>query len=180
MFYYFYTKVKCRIAEEKLPLGPWLGRNIAHLKLSVNWASLVVFTFWITKQLFVIRLIRGWFKNAIDSCSKTIQKKKCFKTFVCFFNFQIYSDEVVYIRRLTGSEKPPDEDPSDPDFNEFVEKSTPAKRIKLGSDFVRRSNRRQKVRGEKEFQVNSSMILRDLKVKVCFSKDHFCFHFTFF
>jgi hypothetical protein len=34
------------------------------------------------------------------------------------------------------------------------------------SDLVRRSNRRQKVRGEKEIVVNSGMLLRDLKVKV--------------
>ena len=34
------------------------------------------------------------------------------------------------------------------------------------ADFVRRSNRKQKVRGEKEFLVSSDMLLRDLKVKV--------------
>ena len=30
------------------------------------------------------------------------------------FFFQLYKDAVVYIRRLTGSEKPPEEDPADP------------------------------------------------------------------
>ena len=34
------------------------------------------------------------------------------------------------------------------------------------NDQIRRSNRRQKVRGEKEFIVDSNMLLRDLKVKV--------------
>ena len=42
-----------------------------------------------------------------------------------------------------------------------------AKRLKLlGGDFVRRSSRRVKVRGEREFIVNSDMLLRDFKVKV--------------
>ena len=36
----------------------------------------------------------------------------------------------------------------------------------MESDFVRRSSRRQKVRGEREFIVNSDMMLRDFKVKV--------------
>ena len=41
------------------------------------------------------------------------------------------------------------------------------KRLKLMSgDFVRRSSRRVKVRGEREFVVNSDMMLRDFKVKV--------------
>ena len=41
------------------------------------------------------------------------------------------------------------------------------KRLKLmGGDFVRRSSRRVKVRGEREFIVNSDMLLRDFKVKV--------------
>lgn len=34
------------------------------------------------------------------------------------------------------------------------------------TDYLRRSNRRQKVRGEKEYLVNSTMLLRDFKVKV--------------
>ena len=41
------------------------------------------------------------------------------------------------------------------------------KRLKLmGGDYVRRSSRRVKVRGEREFIVNSDMMLRDFKVKV--------------
>jgi hypothetical protein len=32
----------------------------------------------------------------------------------------VYTDAVVYIRRLTGAEKPPDEDPADPDFVDLV------------------------------------------------------------
>ena len=39
----------------------------------------------------------------------------------------------------------------------------------LSSDFVRRSSRRVKVRGEREFVVNSDMKLRDFKVKVFLS-----------
>ena len=34
------------------------------------------------------------------------------------------------------------------------------------NDQLRRSNRRQKARGEKEYLVDSTMLLRDLKVKV--------------
>ena len=41
------------------------------------------------------------------------------------------------------------------------------KRLKLmEGDYVRRSSRRVKVRGEREFIVNSDMMLRDFKVKV--------------
>jgi len=36
----------------------------------------------------------------------------------------------------------------------------------IPSELIRRSNRRQKVRGEKEFFVNSDMLLRDFKVKI--------------
>ena len=36
----------------------------------------------------------------------------------------------------------------------------------MGGDYVRRSSRRVKVRGEREFIVNSDMMLRDFKVKV--------------
>ena len=36
----------------------------------------------------------------------------------------------------------------------------------IPSELKRRSNRRQKVRGEKEFFVSSDMLLRDFKVKV--------------
>ena len=39
-------------------------------------------------------------------------------------------------------------------------------KLLMESDFVRRSSRRQKVRGEREFIVNSDMMLRDFKVKV--------------
>ena len=39
-------------------------------------------------------------------------------------------------------------------------------KMQMESDFVRRSSRRQKVRGEREFIVNSDMMLRDFKVKV--------------
>ena len=39
-------------------------------------------------------------------------------------------------------------------------------KMQIESDFVRRSSRRQKVRGEREFIVNSDMMLRDFKVKV--------------
>ena len=44
---------------------------------------------------------------------------------------------------------------------------TGGKRMKLiGGEVVRRSNRRVKVRGEREFMVHSDMLLRDFKVKV--------------
>lgn len=92
-----------------------------------------------------------------------------------------YRNVTVYVRRLTGGEQPtPTKDLSDPDFdlvNGTNGSSTP-KRFKLNnghcmispscstSDFLRRSNRRQKVRGEREFTVSSDMLLRDLKVKV--------------
>ena len=39
----------------------------------------------------------------------------------------------------------------------------------IPSELKRRSNRRQKVRGEKEFFVSSDMLLRDFKVKVSHS-----------
>ena len=39
----------------------------------------------------------------------------------------------------------------------------------LANDIVRRSSRRVKVRGEREFMVDSDMMLRDFKVKVVWS-----------
>lgn len=80
----------------------------------------------------------------------------------------VYQNSIVYIRKLTGSEKPPEEDPTDPDFTEGNPISGNApKRLKLGNNCgVRRSNRRQKVRGEKEISVSSDMLLKDLKVKI--------------
>ena len=38
--------------------------------------------------------------------------------------------------------------------------------VAVPNGLIRRSNRRQKVRGEKEIIVSSDMLLRDLKVKV--------------
>ena len=87
---------------------------------------------------------------------------------------QLFRNVTVYIRRLTSGERPPEQDPTDPDFDGYV---NGIKRFKTGnghfipnsspcSDFVRRSNRRQKVRGERELTVSSDMLLRDLKVKV--------------
>ncbi len=89
-----------------------------------------------------------------------------------------YRNVTIYVRRLTSAEK----DPSDPDFHYVNGVSSPgSKRFKMNngghcimpmtanghcSDFVRRSNRRQKVRGEREFIVSSDMKLKDLKVKV--------------
>ena len=91
-----------------------------------------------------------------------------------------YKNVTVYIRRLTSGERPPEQDPCDPDF-EYVNgiSSSAGKRFKTNnghfistgspcSDFVRRSNRRQKVRGERELTISSDMLLRDLKVKVFF------------
>ena len=51
------------------------------------------------------------------------------------------------------------------------------KRLKLmGGDYIRRSSRRVKVRGEREFIVNSDMMLRDFKVKVKRYKPFQCFN----
>jgi hypothetical protein len=92
----------------------------------------------------------------------------------------VYRNVTVYVRRLTGAEIPPEKDPSDPDFD-CMNGSTKRFRMSNGSsisspnngnncssasDFVRRSNRRQKVRGEREFTVSSDMLLRDFKIKV--------------
>ena len=90
----------------------------------------------------------------------------------------VYKNVTVYIRRLTSGEKLPEKDPTDPDFDCVNGVSPASKRFRMSnghcvpingspcSDFVRRSNRRQKVRGEREFTVSSDMLLRDLKVKV--------------
>ena len=101
-----------------------------------------------------------------------------------------YCNEPVYVRRLMGSELPPDV-ADDPDFessSSFVEangngepqikRQKPnassggggggggGKAATIPSELIRRSNRRQKVRGEREFFVNSDMLLRDFKVQV--------------
>ena len=58
---------------------------------------------------------------------------------------------------------------SDENVDEIqVQSSYPSKKIaaSFSNDLIRRSNRRQKVRGEKEYFVDSSMLLRDLKVKI--------------
>ena len=88
----------------------------------------------------------------------------------------VYRNVTVYVRRLTGSEKFPEKDNSDPDYDCIRMNNGAGKRMKMSnghcvtngtcSDFVRRSNRRQKVRGEREFTVSSTTLLRDLKVKV--------------
>ena len=87
----------------------------------------------------------------------------------------LFRNVTVYIRRLTSGERPPEQDPTDPDFDGYV---NGIKRFKTGNgqhfipnnspccDFVRRSKRKQKVRGERELTVSSDMLLRDLKVKV--------------
>jgi len=86
----------------------------------------------------------------------------------------IYRNVTVYIRRLTSGERPPEQDPSDPDFEGYVNgikrfKTSNGHYIQTNShnaDMIRRSNRRQKVRGERELTVSSDMLLRDLKVKI--------------
>lgn len=110
-----------------------------------------------------------------------------------------YSNEPVYVRRLMGSERDVQMAlaaalTDDPDFDQAAStaagtdgsstasgataatSSEPAsKRPKttskpcIPSELKRRSNRRQKVRGEKEFFVSSDMLLRDFKVKVSLS-----------
>ena len=49
-----------------------------------------------------------------------------------------------------------------PIFSVFGDK----RKMLMASDYVRRSSRRVKVRGEREFIVDSDMILRDFKVKL--------------
>ena len=100
----------------------------------------------------------------------------------------VYRNVTVYVRRLTGAERPPEKDLSDPDYDCHVMNghTSPAaggggRKFRTNghssasnghyhhsnnADFVRRSNRRQKVRGEREFTVSSDMLLRDFKVKV--------------
>lgn len=107
-----------------------------------------------------------------------------------------YKNVTVYVRRLMGGEIPPKHDPSDPDFDCMMNNGlngNSAKRPKLGNgvngnghchspDFVRRSNRRQKVRGEREFTVSSDMKLKDFKVKVLkfeILRVKFALNFTF-
>ena len=88
-----------------------------------------------------------------------------------------YRNVTVYVRRLTGTERIPEKDLSDPDYDcmNGIGHSRKFKNsnglsnghyISSNADFVRRSNRRQKVRGEREFTVSSDMLLRDFKVKV--------------
>ena len=97
-----------------------------------------------------------------------------------------YSNEPVYVRRLMGSEREQLQMQmalaDDPDFDQSTSsvQEPPNKRAKTSSgaalstsnkcniplELKRRSNRRQKVRGEKEFFVSSDMLLRDFKVKV--------------
>ena len=102
-----------------------------------------------------------------------------------------YTDVPVYIRRLTANDKNfPGSDPSDPDFaaatgspglddTNMSNGEGCTKRLKLENgqhhhngahlplfgENRRRSNRRQKVRGEKSIIVSSNMKLRDFKVK---------------
>ena len=95
-----------------------------------------------------------------------------------------YSNEPIYIRKLAGSELPPEFDAADPEYEQSKpqqngepshKKPKFSNKISIPSDLVRRSNRRQKVRGEKEFFVNSTMLLRDLKVKVTIAIVLSCF-----
>ena len=93
----------------------------------------------------------------------------------------VYRNVTVYVRRLTGGEKFPGRDKelnSDPDYDCIRMNGHGNKRFKgingqncitnCSSEFVRRSNRRQKVRGEREFIVSSTMLLRDFKVKASY------------
>ena len=96
-----------------------------------------------------------------------------------------YSNEPVYVRRLMGSEREqmamqmaliddPSFDGGGGSGGGAIGGSNGEPHIKkpktthntIPPELTRKSNRRQKVRGEKEFFVNSNMLLRDFKVKV--------------
>ena len=75
-----------------------------------------------------------------------------------------YVNEPVFVRRLQEADV---NNGHDPDYANANSEAPHAKKLKLESDsFVRRSNRRQKIRGEREFIVSSDTSLKDLKVKI--------------
>jgi len=76
-----------------------------------------------------------------------------------------YTNSRVFVRRISPDEKVPVDSQEDPEYCDMF--GGDPKRLKLmGGDYVRRSSRRVKVRGEREFIVNSDMMLRDFKVKL--------------
>jgi len=78
-----------------------------------------------------------------------------------------YTNSRVFVRRISPDEKLPEDSHLDPEYCDSPVFGGDPKRLKLlGGDFVRRSSRRVKVRGEREFIVNSDMLLRDFKVKL--------------
>merc|ERR1719357_1287143 len=78
-----------------------------------------------------------------------------------------YTNSRVFVRRISPDEKLPEDSQQDPEYCDSPVFGGDVKRLKLiNGDFVRRSSRRVKVRGEREFVVNSDMMLRDFKVKL--------------
>jgi len=78
-----------------------------------------------------------------------------------------YTNSRVFVRRISPDEKIPVDSHEDPEYCDSPVFGGDPKRLKLmGGDYVRRSSRRVKVRGEREFIVNSDMMLRDFKVKL--------------
>jgi len=78
-----------------------------------------------------------------------------------------YTNSRVFVRRISPDEKIPVESHEDPEYCDSPVFGGDPKRLKLmGGDYIRRSSRRVKVRGEREFIVNSDMMLRDFKVKL--------------
>eukprot|EP00090_Calanus_glacialis_P012504 TRINITY_DN21085_c0_g1_i1.p1 TRINITY_DN21085_c0_g1~~TRINITY_DN21085_c0_g1_i1.p1 ORF type:complete len:1287 (-),score=515.73 TRINITY_DN21085_c0_g1_i1:63-3923(-) len=78
-----------------------------------------------------------------------------------------YTNSRVFVRRISPDEKVPVDSHEDPEYCDSPVFGGDPKRLKLmGGDYVRRSSRRVKVRGEREFIVNSDMMLRDFKVKL--------------
>merc|ERR1712106_355832 len=78
-----------------------------------------------------------------------------------------YTNSRVFVRRISPDEKVPVDSHEDPEYCDSPVFGGDPKRLKLmGGDYIRRSSRRVKVRGEREFIVNSDMMLRDFKVNL--------------
>ena len=90
-----------------------------------------------------------------------------------------YINSRVFVRRISPGEKVVEDSLQDPEYcdspgnklclhcRSFIVCSVfGGKATAMSGDYLRRSSRRVKVRGEREFIVNSDMLLRDFKVKV--------------
>ena len=148
---------------------------------------------WITvKEMFNVDVeIRVDRENLVTGPELTVSPAPCH---ICVASRQEaeredrlrYSNAQVFVRRIMPESGFQGHNSQDPEYCDspgtkdhivflccnyvfffLVFGSNDSKRGKmLSSDFVRRSSRRVKVRGEREFVVNSDMKLRDFKVKV--------------